>query len=169
MSNMTEGHIEAVGPDKFRKTLSRFPSGVIIVTANVDGQVHGMTASAFCSVSLNPPLVAVAIDQNTLMHQHLQKGRAFGISILAKDQHILSDHFGGRPRDEVSLRLVEVNGHWVVHNALAHIGCSPAGQFEAGDHTMYLGRVEYVNHREDDEPLIHYAGEYRVLAAPRRG
>jgi flavin reductase (DIM6/NTAB) family NADH-FMN oxidoreductase RutF len=166
--NTAERRVNPVGPDEFRKTLGHFPSGVTIVTVKVGGQIHGMTASAFCSVSLHPPLVAVSIDQSTLMHRHLKKSRAFGISILASDQDFLSDHFGGRPCDDISFRFIEVKGHSLVDNALAHLGCALEGQFDTGDHTMYVGRVEYVSHSENEEPLVHYAGKYCGLADPTR-
>lgn len=84
---------------EFRNTLGRFATGVTIVTAVEEGNVHGMTANAFMSVSLEPPLVLVSIDHKAKMHQILPKTRVYGISILREDQEAVSQHFAGRPME----------------------------------------------------------------------
>jgi flavin reductase (DIM6/NTAB) family NADH-FMN oxidoreductase RutF len=106
-----------VGPMEFRKALGRFASGVTIVTVDVAGEIHGMTAASFCSVSLDPPLVAVAIGHHAAMHGFLRKSIRFGVSILTRAQEPLSDHFAGRSPEGISFQFANVEvadtDHWL--------------------------------------------------------
>ncbi len=81
---------------QFRNALGRFASGVTVLTAEYEEQTHGMTANAFVSVSLDPPLILVSLDNRSNMHRILPQVRRFGISVLAEDQDALSNHFAGR-------------------------------------------------------------------------
>src|ERR1700726_2609568 len=83
-------------PRQFRHALARFASGVTVLTAQYEGQTHGMTANAFVSVSLDPPLVLVSLDNRSYMHRILPCVDCYGISVLAEDQERLSNHFAGR-------------------------------------------------------------------------
>ena len=160
---------DQIDPSEYRKAFGKFASGVTIVTVRVDGRIRGMTASAFCSVSSDPPLVGVAIGRHAKMHGLLQQTGNFGISILAANQLALSDHFAARAPAEVGPTFVEVEGIPLLCGALAHICCTMHSRFDTGNHTMYVGRAGYLNVREGDEPLIFYNGEYRSLAGPNRG
>ena len=84
---------------EFRRTLGRFATGVTVITTMAGEQVHGMTANAFMSVSLRPPLVLISVDKRARMHPMLHVDKAIGISVLGHDQEDLSDHFAGRARD----------------------------------------------------------------------
>ena len=81
-----------VDPHKFRETLGRFASGITVVTTVHEGEVYGMTANAFVSVSLDPPLVLVSVDIRANMHEVLPKSKRYGVSILAEEQQSLSQH-----------------------------------------------------------------------------
>src|SRR5438132_6176378 len=83
----------------FRATMGRFATGVTVVTTGQQGSVHGMTANAFLSVSLAPPLVLVSVDNRARIAQHLAAGMRYGINILSEQQEDLSRHFGGRPQE----------------------------------------------------------------------
>ena len=168
VAHMNNNSPSLVGPSEFRKTLGKFASGITIITVRVDGNTRGMTASSFCSVSLDPPLVAVSVNRRAAMHGLLQQSRVFGVSILARDQQALSDHFAGRSQAGIGPCFVDVGGIPLIGGALAHICCTVDGQLDTGDHTMYIGRVDYLNFREDDEPLIFYGGKYRSLANPNQ-
>ena len=159
---------DLIDADEYRNTLGRFASGVTVVTVRVDGRVRGMTAISFCSVSLDPPLVGVSVGRHTKMHGLLPQCGDFGISILAGNQQALSDHFAARAVAEAGPRFEDVEGIPMVCGPLAHICCAMHSRFDAGDHTIYVGRVGYVNFREDAEPLIYYGGAYRSLAKPSR-
>src|SRR5215831_20562820 len=85
---------------EFRRTLGMFATGVTVITTRAGDQVHGMTANAFMSVSLRPPLILVSVDRRARMNALLREGVRFGVSVLEERQGALSDHFAGRVRDE---------------------------------------------------------------------
>lgn len=148
---------------RFRQVLGHFASGVTVVTTEAADGVHGMTANAFSSVSLDPPLVLVAIDNRAQMHALLPQTRRFGVSILAEDQQAISRHFAGRQQEGLAITFVEQQGIRLIDGAVAHIVCSLHESYPAGDHTLYVGRVEYLAHHNGMRPLTFYGGEYRAL------
>ncbi len=93
----------AIDPRAFRRVVGGFASGVVIVTTALDGAPHGMTANAFVSVSLQPPLVLVSIDNHSRMHRLLGQAETYGVSVLSRDQAVLSQHFAGRPQEGLSV------------------------------------------------------------------
>src|SRR2546423_6025315 len=78
---------------EFRKAMGSFATGVTIITLDLDGEVHGMTANAFCSVSLDPVLVLVCVDHRARTHAHLQARKRFGINVLRSDQQAISEYY----------------------------------------------------------------------------
>lgn len=126
--------------------------------------VHGMTVNAFMSVSLEPPLVAVGIDRNAKSHAALLAADRFGISVLGLDQQGLSDQFAGRPVPQQSDPFVMLDGFPVVDGALAQLVCRRWRQMEAGDHTLFVGEIEALQHRVGD-PLLFFGGRYRALGS----
>jgi flavin reductase ActVB len=162
-----------LSPDIFRSVVGRFASGVTIVTALDDlGTDHGMTATAFCSVSLVPPLILVCIDQTTTMHHVLGRATHFAVNFLASEQEELSRRFGsGEPQrggipEEVRFDGVgytrAVSGAVLLNDALAHMECRVHARHLAGDHTIIVGEVE-IAMAHDARPLIYYRGGYTQL------
>ena len=151
---------------EFRNTLARFATGVTVVTAVENGKTHGMTANAFVSVSLDPPLVLVSLDNRSHMHHVLPVARRYGISVLAEDQRALSDHFAGRSTEHNQVRFINRIGTPLLDGAVAYFAVKVADVHPAGDHTLYLGLVEYFESR-DDKPLLFYAGKYQQLLGQR--
>src|SRR5690242_5166012 len=144
---------------QFRNALGRFASGVTVVTAQQDGQTHGMTANAFVSVSLDPPLVLVSLDNRSNMHRILPGIQRYGISVLAEDQEPLSNHFAGRTIDGLHIRFVTRSNIPLLEGAVAYFVVQVIDAHPAGDHTLYIGRVEHFE-AHDDRPLLFYAGKY---------
>src|SRR5215831_8783076 len=105
---------------QFRSALGRFASGVTVVTACYQDQTHGMTANAFVSVSLNPPLVLVSLDNRSYMHRILPSAGRYGVSVLAEDQERLSNHFAGRTIDGIHLRFLQRLGIPLLEGAVAY-------------------------------------------------
>jgi len=95
-----------------RNALGRFATGVTVVTAIENGKAHGMTANAFVSVSLDPPLVLVSLDNRSHMHRILPTVGRYGVSVLAEDQKALSDHFAGRINQVTQVRFVSLGGRY---------------------------------------------------------
>ena len=162
-----------VSPDTFRSVIGRFASGVAIITA-VDeaGLDHGMTATAFCSVSLVPPLVQVCVDQSTTMHGVLERGSTFVVNLLSSGQEELSRRFGSGEARRGGIAEEErfdgvgyargVSGAALLNDALAHIECRVFDRHAAGDHTIIVGEVELAT-AHDCRPLIYYRGGYTQL------
>ncbi len=155
----------SIDSDTFRAVLGRFASGVTILTArSSDGHDHGMTVSAFCSVSLTPPLVLACVDHTAKMHDLLLQQDAVGVSILSSAQEALSRRFAelesdrfeglGYARGESGVVLFE--------DALAHLECRVRDRYPAGDHTVFVCEVERAETRQD-RPLLYYRGGYAQL------
>jgi len=149
-------------PREFRNALGRFASGITVVTTVVDGETHGMTANAFVSVSLEPPLVLVAVANKTRMHGYLQQSGRYGISVLTAGQEEYSQHFAGFGNPELQTEFVEVDGMPLLAESLAHLIVKVTDTHVAGDHTLYIGEVEYVKWW-DGEPLLYFQGQYARL------
>jgi flavin reductase (DIM6/NTAB) family NADH-FMN oxidoreductase RutF len=156
--------MRAIEPDAMRRTLGRFTTGVTVVTTARDGDVHAMTANAFTSVSLDPPIVLVSVDHRTRMHRLLPDTRRYGVSVLASDQERVAWHFAGRPLRDPGELFEWAGDVPFVRGAIAQVGCSLHAEHEAGDHTLYLGRVEHLDGRRG-EPLVFHAGAFGRLSA----
>jgi flavin reductase (DIM6/NTAB) family NADH-FMN oxidoreductase RutF len=163
-----EEHIEIAGEPgqdpavAFRRTLGMFATGVTVITTQVGDQVHGMTANAFMSVSLEPPLVVISVDRRSKMHQLLYEGRHYGINVLADDQQALSDRFAGRRGDAEEPTFVQVHETPVVEGALAHLVARVVRSYWGGDHSLFLGRVEYARYGVG-QPLLFHGGRYERM------
>jgi flavin reductase (DIM6/NTAB) family NADH-FMN oxidoreductase RutF len=148
-----------IEPRRFRAALGRFATGVTVVTTARDGEVHAMTANAFTSVSLEPPLVLVSIDHRTRMHGLLPDTRHFGVSVLASDQERTAWHFAGRPMPDAADLFLWHGDIPLVRGAIAHVACTLYDAHEAGDHTLYLGEVQSIDDRPGT-PLLFHGGEF---------
>ena len=151
----------------FRRTLGMFATGVTVITTQAKDQgseqVHGMTANAFMSVSLRPPLVVISVDRRAKMHALLHEGRRYGISVLADEQRSLSDRFAGRATEgteEVAFDLVHDTP--LVRGALAHLVARVVRSNWGGDHSLFVGQVEYARYGEG-RPLLFQGGRYQHL------
>ena len=155
----------AIDADEFRAVLGRFASGVTILTArDPEGHDHGMTVSALCSASLTPPLVLACIDRSADMHDVLRSATHFGISILAEGQEALSRRFAELPAgrfDGIGYTRAE-SGVVLLDDALGHMECRRVSGFDAGDHAIYVGEVEWAASHKG-RPLLYYRGGYAQL------
>ena len=148
--------------DSFRQTLRRWASGVTIVTFQDDEGTHGLTVSAFLSVSMTPPLVLVSVDKRTNSHPRLLEVKRYGVSILAAEQQRVSNHFAGWD-DALKPAFTTLADFPVLDGAAANLVCKLHAQHDGGDHTLFMGEIEQVSWLEDAEPLIYYDGAYRGL------
>lgn len=151
---------------RYRNALGRFASGVTVITAHYQGRAHGMTANSFVSVSLDPPLVLVSLGNQSSMHRILPAAQRYGISVLGEDQESLSNHFAGRIGPGVPAPFIEREGVPLLEGAVAYFVVQLEQAHPAGDHTLYIGRVEHFEWN-DDRPLLFYAGRYRHLRAEK--
>ncbi len=143
----------------FRNALSKFATGVTVITTVIHDKVHGMTANAFTSVSLDPPLILVSVSKHARMHAYLLEARRHGVSVLSEEQEPFAWHFAGRPREGLETPLVWKREVPVLANALAHLLCTVEACYPGGDHTLFLSRVEDLWYR-DGSPLAFSRGRF---------
>jgi flavin reductase (DIM6/NTAB) family NADH-FMN oxidoreductase RutF len=148
-----------------RRTLGLFATGVTIITTRVGEQVHGMTANAFMSVSLEPPLVLISVDRRTKMCGLLHEGSTYGVSVLCESQSALSDRFAGRvSADAPEPRFDLIHDTPLVDGALAGFVSKVVRSYWGGDHSLFLGQVEYA-HTGAGAPLLFHGGRYERLGS----
>jgi flavin reductase (DIM6/NTAB) family NADH-FMN oxidoreductase RutF len=151
-------------PDEFRAVLGRFASGVTVLTARHGDTDHGMTVSAFCSVSLEPPLILACVDKTAEMAGILPRVETFGINILAEGQEALSRRFSELPAgrfDGIGFERGEC-GVVLLDDALAHLECRLVASHDAGDHVIHVAEVQRATCRKD-RPLLYYRGGYAQI------
>ena len=168
-SNGGHGSSFEVTSTAFKRALGKFASGVTVVTVKVGDTARGMTVSAFFSLSIDPPLIAIAVHKQSKLHSFLKEATDFGVSILASHQANLSDHFAGRRREIVDVQFSEIGRVPVIAGALVHICCAVAARYDGGDHTIYTGLVRDLKHREDCEGLVCFSGTYRAFEKVVKG
>lgn len=149
----------------FRRALGQFATGVTVVaTLDPEGQPRGLTVSSFCSVSLDPPLVLVCVDNRSETHAGFLASRLFGVSVLAEDQQEVSRRFASLDGDRNAFAFARgPHGAPLVPDALARIECALHATHEGGDHRIYVGQVVSLEARPG-RPLVYHASGYRRLA-----
>jgi flavin reductase (DIM6/NTAB) family NADH-FMN oxidoreductase RutF len=154
---------------EFRRAMGSFATGVTVITVDYEGEVHGMTANAFTSVSLDPLLVLVCVDHRARTHTDLHEKKRFGVNVLAENQQAVSEYYAApspthqRAEQEAGARFDRTqHGTPVLHGALAYLECRLHTAQDAGDHTIFIAEVEDVVVREGD-PLLYFRGEYRKV------
>jgi flavin reductase (DIM6/NTAB) family NADH-FMN oxidoreductase RutF len=156
---------------EFRRAMGCFATGVTIITVDLEGEVQGMTANAFASVSLAPPLVLVCVDHSASTHAHLHAKKRFGINILAESQRVISEYYARavhtheRAEEEAGARFERTaHGTPILQGALAYLECRLQTAQDAGDHTIFIAEVEDVVVRAG-QPLAFFRGKYRKIGA----
>jgi flavin reductase len=158
----------SVDATSFRRIIGCFATGVTVVTTANDGLLHGVTANSVTSVSLEPLLLLVCVDKAAHAHAELMRCASFGISVLAADQKEISNVFAktGEP-EPGTLRGVPfrfgLSGCPLIDGAMAHFECSPYADVDAGDHTIFVGRVIHAGVDREAEPLLYFRGGYRSI------
>lgn len=155
----------ALDKAEFRSVMGCFATGVTVVTTrSASGELHGLTANAFSSVSLEPPLVLVCISKKSESYPCFEQSGVFTVNILEAAQEHLSRRFaesGGNKFEGVEYQ-VGANGAPILGGVLAYLECKVAAVYEGGDHTIYVGEVQQVEARSG-APLLFYRGGYRDL------
>lgn len=155
----------AITHQEFRTALSRFASGVTIVTSlDAEDRFHGITVSAFSSVSLDPPRVLICVDRSTGSHFVLESSQAFVVNVLSSLQTELSERFAAHISNKFEGVSFEtgIDGIPVLHNCLANLECRVVDIFDGGDHSIFVGEIERST-VADGDPLIYFRGDYRKI------
>ena len=162
----------SVSPELFRKAWGKFATGVsVITTRQPDGETYATTANSVASVSLDPLLVLISVGNGGTTHANLLRERRFGINILRDDQAAVATYYAtSTPEDRQRLPLAHQqspNGATLLDDALACMDCRVVRDVEAGDHTVFIAEVEYIEVNEG-APLLFYEGQYATLAEPQK-
>lgn len=153
----------------FRAVLGQWPTGVTLVTTLADGVRHGMTASSFSSVSLDPPLVSVCLARSVFSHDLVRASGAFGVTILAKDQAQLGQRFA-RYDPAVTDRFADeqwdtaTTGAPLLSTALGWLDCSVLHAYPGGDHTIFVGEVLAAAMPRTTSPLLYHSRTWGQFA-----
>jgi flavin reductase (DIM6/NTAB) family NADH-FMN oxidoreductase RutF len=154
-----------VEPEDLRSLASRFPSGVSVVTVEVDGQRLGLTVGTLVTLSLEPPLVGFAVARDAALHELLREAGGCAISLLAAGQEWLAQHFArGVPPIAMWHGVATESGAEgapLLVGALGWLECALVGEVDAGTHTFFLCDVRRVELGEDAPALIRVRGDYR--------
>lgn len=165
----------AIDRDTFRQVLGHFAAGVtVITTVDLEGTPYGLTATAFSSVSLDPPLVLVCVDRKSESHPHFSASGVFAVNFLAQEQEEISRRFavsGGDKFRGVAYRR-GVTRAPLLEGTIGYVECELRQVVQAGDHTVFIGEVVGAGEAtsaggstaESFTPLLHYKGKYRRLA-----
>lgn len=162
--------VAPVSSDQLRQTMAEFASGVTVVTTRWQGLAHAMTATAFCSVSLVPPLVLVCVAKTSRFHQAVTHADGWAVSLLSDSQESVARHFANRGRElgtqfePVPHTLGNLTGAPLIQGALAWLECETYDRHDGGDHTILLGRVLQTSQvRGAAEPLTYHRGTYSTI------
>lgn len=153
--------------EEFKKSLSRFASGVTIVTYTGNGESGGITVSSFSSLSMDPPLVLFSINRSVGSHEKLLQSSHFCIHILSREQETLSNQFSSSKIDKNELlRNISIERKEeipLLPGSLSRLFCERFAIYEGGDHSIFIGKVLSAETDESKEPLLYYNRGYRTL------
>ncbi|WP_100401818.1 flavin reductase family protein [Bacillus sp. FJAT-42315] len=147
---------------QFRNAMGKFATGVNVILTEVEGDVHGMTANAFMSVSLDPKLVVISIGERAQMLDKIKQSQKFTVNMLAADQQELSMIFAGQIKEKQEVAFDRLADQPVLGGSVAQITCEVTAEHVEGDHTLFIGKVTAIQLEEKD-PLIYFSGRYRSL------
>ena len=146
-----------------RDACGAFATGVTLVTTRLGERDHGMTANAFMSISLDPPLIAVSIGRHAKMLPLISQAGRYAVSILRSGGEDVALHFAGRPDDAITDPLTEIDGLPVARSACATFTTDVEREIDAGDHMIFLGRVRTLQTDPDAHPLTFHRGKFGRL------
>jgi flavin reductase len=156
---------------RLRALMGRFATGVTVVAARHGPLLAGMTANAIASISIDPPLMMASIARKAETHVAIIGSHAFAVSVLSRDQRALAECFAQPTTAQKLQRFCDVAWHEaetgspILEGALAYFDCRLSARHDGGDHTIFIGEIVAAAYREDAEPLLWYASDYRRLAA----
>jgi len=164
--SITESHSGvggAVTEALFRRVMASFVTGVTVITTKVRGEVRGMTANAFMSGSLEPPLCVVSVAGKARMHAFLMEAGHFGVNILSRGQESLIGHFAGRPIEGLDPHYDYAGDTPVFAHANATIAAKVIARHACGDHSLFVGHIFALRHSVGLSPIVLHTGKLASL------
>jgi flavin reductase len=153
----------AVSEALFRRVMASFVTGVTVITTQVRGEIRGMTANAFMSGSLEPPLCVISVGEKARMHAFLMEAGHFGVNVLARGQESLIDHFAGRPVEGIDPQYEYAGETPVFAHANATIAARVTARHNCGDHSLFIGRIFALRHAASLSPIVLHVGRLASL------
>ncbi len=147
---------------QFRRAMGKFATGVTVVTFRHGGEAAGMTANAFMSLSVAPPMILISVRNGARFAQQVKEGERFGVSFLADEQQGLSRHFGGQPRPQLDDPFEFFEDVPLIGSALVRMVVRTHAIHAGGDHRIYTAHVEHLDEL-DGQPLLFFGGKYKQL------
>ncbi len=153
---------DAVDSMLFRRVMGRFATGVTVITAEAEGGVRAMTANAFMSGSLSPPLCIISVATKARLHRALNEAGHFGVSMLAQGQEAISQHFAGQGVSQPDVLFEHMRGVPVLAGVSAAIAAEIVARHDCGDHSLFIGHI--IGMRDDERPpLVFHSGKYATV------
>jgi flavin reductase (DIM6/NTAB) family NADH-FMN oxidoreductase RutF len=155
----------SINSDLFRRVMSQFATGITIVTTRDGEEIHGLTANSVCSVSLEPPLVLVCVNEKAHSHDLIKNGRNFAVNILKASQETLARRFAtnnlpARERFAGIKFQTEITGAPILLESLGWLDCKLVAAYPGGDHTIFVGEVLALGRHHGNEPLLYFHSRY---------
>lgn len=151
----------------FRRTMGAFATGVTVVTVESGGAIHAMTANAFMSGSLEPPLCVISVAKRAHTHAMILAARRFGVNILGADQQDLALYFAGKKSLDVDSRFQKIAETPLLQDCAARIAARLEKECDCGDHTLFIGAVQHLD-ATDRPPLVYHRSSFTALAPSAR-
>lgn len=153
-----------IAPRDLRDACGSFATGVTVISTRTDEGDHGMTANAFMSVSLDPPLISISLDHGCKMLGKVRSSGRYAVSILAKEMEGIALHFAGKFDPEMTEPFTYIDGLPVVPGAPTVFLTAVEQEIKAGDHTLFIGRVTHIERGGTARPLLFHGGRFTGLA-----
>lgn len=146
----------------FRDAMGKFATGIAVVTTDYNNEVMGMTVNAFMSISLEPKLIAISIDESASMYDILQETKKFGVSILTEDQKDLSMIFAKQIEKDREINFLQQDDIPVIEDALVTLSCHVQDMIIAGDHMIFIAEISEIAINEGN-PLVYAESKYQSI------
>jgi flavin reductase (DIM6/NTAB) family NADH-FMN oxidoreductase RutF len=150
---------------ELRDVMRRYPAGVSVVTVDLEGERLGLTVASLSPLALEPPLVGISIARQAALHELLRAAGGFAVSLLGAGQRDLAQHFArGVPPIAMwhGIEALEGRRGPLLAGSLGWLECALEAEHAAGDHTLFVGRVERAQPGEPGDPLVRLGGDYRA-------
>ncbi|MFB6469867.1 MAG: flavin reductase family protein [Vulcanisaeta sp. AZ3] len=157
--------------DALKMIMRNYPTGVTIVTTVYNNEYYGLTVNSFTSLSLDPPLVLIAIDKRLTSHEAIDKSNVYAVNILSDDMKELAIRFATAPREErfkgLKTRTAKT-GSPIIEGSIAYLDCRVVAKYPIGDHTIFVGEVIDGQVMNNKSPLIYYNRGYYTIGQARQ-
>lgn len=152
-----------VTDELFRRVMASFVTGVTVITTQVRGELRGMTANAFMSGSLDPPLCVVSVGLTARMHAFLVEAGHFGVNILSRGQEPLIRHFSGRPIEGLDLKYDHIGDTPLLAHTHAAVAAKVIARYPCGDHSLFVGQIFSLRPPDGAAPIVLHVGRLAAL------